>query len=239
MSKNQLHRIIFEIFLLDFTDDPLKVNDHDHLALMTLPSAEVHPPALELKYSLRFWLHERWVVNQVWESFGAIFHYRSTILVSLKIIAGCSVIILLLLLMTRRWGDLLLLLLQLALAKLDKFALECFTNLHLCEGLLDRRPQMYALYIAVIGKGLGEGRGPSWCAFWSIWCAKVLLIATICTKSTFTALQITPIMYHYVLLGVVASLVWTGAGELVQLVDAVYHIQMESSCRNFIALLLM
>ena len=124
MSQNQLHAVFFEISLLNFTDDPLEVNDYDHLILVTLAPRKVQPAALELEDTIRSRLYEVRVVNQLGEPLHPfLLRYRATMT---KLIIEVVAVTMLLL----------LLLLYLALAELNKLALQCLTDLHLRERLL-------------------------------------------------------------------------------------------------------
>ena len=53
MSQHELHIVVFEILFLDFSNHAFKVDDHDHLVLVALPTAEVKSTTFELENSLR------------------------------------------------------------------------------------------------------------------------------------------------------------------------------------------
>ena len=154
MSQNQLHAILFQISLLNFTDDPLEVNDNDHLILMTLAPRKVKPAALELEDAISPRLYEVRVVNKLCEPLHP-FLLRDRATVSKLIIDVIARTILL------------LLLLYLALAELDKFALQCLSDLHLREWLLPG-PNLYVVsvhhggrsYLSVGHVRLGKGARP-------------------------------------------------------------------------------
>ena len=100
MSQYKLQRVIFKIFLLDFSDDPLKVNYHDHFIFVTGSAAKIHPATFELKNSLRLGLHELRIVNQLGEPLCSIFNYwLVTLATSVILLAGKNLILLLLLLL--------------------------------------------------------------------------------------------------------------------------------------------
>ena len=145
MSQNKLHRVILKVFLLNFSDDPLKVNYHDHFIFVTGSAAKIHPAAFKLEDPLRLRLHELRVIDELGEPLRSIFDDRLTALAgSMVMMAGEDLILLQ------------LLLLQLTFAELDQFALQCLADLDLRERLLSRA-QMYALHITVIDEGLCEG----------------------------------------------------------------------------------
>ena len=100
MSQYKLQRVIFKIFLLDFSDDPLKVNYHDHFIFVTGSAAKIHPATFELENSLRLGLHELRIVNQLGEPLCPIFNYwLATLATSVVLLAGKNLILLLLLLL--------------------------------------------------------------------------------------------------------------------------------------------
>ena len=76
MSQYKLQRVFLKIFLFNFPDDSLKVNDHDHFIFVTGSAAKIHPATFELKNSLRLWLHELRVVNEVGKPLRPVFNCR-------------------------------------------------------------------------------------------------------------------------------------------------------------------
>ena len=133
VAEDKLNAIFLQVLLFNLANDPLEMDDHNHLISMRLAPTKVESATLRLVDSFCFRLNAVRVVDKVGESAGAIFFNSRMVLdpvicsrlliESLKLYLLLLILILLILLMFR------------LLVELDQFPLQCLAYLHLGKGL--------------------------------------------------------------------------------------------------------
>lgn len=109
MAKYKLHVVFLEISFFNFPDDSLEVDYENHFIFVAAPTAEIHPPALELVYTVRLRLKIVGVVDEASKPFRSVL-FQNGCCSSQCGLLGCCV-------------ALTLQLALLCLAELDQFAL--------------------------------------------------------------------------------------------------------------------